>query len=259
MRKINIGLQLYTLREETAADFKGTLKKVADLGYEGVEFAGYGDIPAEEMKALLDDLGLKGFSSHVSLHAMRADLQKEIDYLKTIGAEYMICPFLMPEDRPETAEGWTALFTELEQIGKEVRKQGLIFGYHNHDFEFHGTVGDSNAFDAMFAETSPEAVQVEMDVCWVQFAGQDPIEYIGKYTDRLPLLHLKDFSKDEQGQMKTLELGQGSVNLPAVIEAADQAGVEWLIVEQDVCQNPPLQSIENSYNWVKENYLSKLS
>ncbi|MNP58754.1 Xylose isomerase-like TIM barrel [compost metagenome] len=109
----------------------------------------------------------------------------------------------------------------------------------------------------MFAQTSPEAVKVEMDVCWVQFAGQNPIEYINKYAGRLPLLHLKDFSKDEQGQMKTLELGQGSVDLPAVIEGATSAGVEWLIVEQDVCQNPPLESVSNSYNWLKENYLNQ--
>ncbi|MWV42187.1 TIM barrel protein [Paenibacillus sp. HJL G12] len=257
MKKINIGLQLFTLRDETSSDFEGTLRKVAELGYEGVEFAGYGNIPADEMKTLLNELGLKGFSSHVSLQAMRDNLQKEIDYLKTIGAKYMICPYLMPEDRPQTSEGWNRLFSELEEIGNEVRKQGLIFGYHNHDFEFHGQAGDQNAFDGMFAETTPEAVQVEMDVCWVQFAGKNPIEYIHRYAGRLPLLHLKDFSKDEQGQMKTLELGQGSVDIPAVIEASAEAGVEWLIVEQDVCQNPPLESISNSYNWLKENYLNQ--
>ena len=87
MRRMNIGLQMYT-RDETAQDFRGTLRKVAELGYEGVEFAGYGDIPAEEMKTLLQELGLKAIGSHVGLHLLRADLQKEIDYLKTIGAKY---------------------------------------------------------------------------------------------------------------------------------------------------------------------------
>ncbi|MEK4059788.1 MULTISPECIES: sugar phosphate isomerase/epimerase family protein [unclassified Paenibacillus] len=257
MNKINIGLQLYTLRDLTALDFEGTLRKVAELGYQGVEFAGYGDIPAEQMKLLLDELGLQGFSSHVSLEAMRKDLQKEIDYLKTIGAAYMICPFLMPEDRPQSSEEWSKLFSELQEIGTEVSKQGLIFGYHNHDFEFIGQAGEHNAFDGMFMQTTPAAVQVEMDVCWVQFAGQHPIEYIHKYAGRLPLLHLKDFSTDEQGQMITLELGQGSVNLPAVIDASAKAGVQWLIVEQDVCQNPPLESISNSYSWLKQNYLNQ--
>lgn len=256
MRKMGIGLQLYTLRDETEQDFRGTLRKVADLGYEGVEFAGYGDIPADEMKTLLQELGLQAIGSHVGLHLLREDLQKEIDYLKTIGAKYMMCPYIEPEDR-SSAEDWIRLFGFLEEVGTEVRKQGLVFGYHNHDFEFEVKVGDSFVFDAMYEVTSPEAVQVEMDVCWVQFAGQDPLAYIPKYSGRLPLLHLKDFSKDDQGNMKTLELSQGSVDLPAVIQAASDAGTQWLIVEQDVCQNPPLESVSNSIKWLKHNYLNQ--
>lgn len=254
LSKPGIGLQLYTLREETAKDFRGTLRKVAELGYEGVEFAGYGDLSAEEMKALLDELGLKAISSHVPLQAMKDNLQQEIDYLKTIGAKYMICPYLAPEDRPQ-GEGWRELFSFLQEAGTEARKQGLVFGYHNHDFEFQDHVGGLTAFDALFSDTTPEAVQVELDVCWVQFAGQDPLAYIKKYAGRLPLLHLKDFSKDEQGHMVTLELGKGSVDLPAVTEAAIEAGVQWLIVEQDFCQNPPLTSVENSLNWLKDHDL----
>lgn len=256
MRKMGIGLQMYTLRDETAQDFRGTLRKVAELGYEGVEFAGYGDIPAEEMKTLLQELGLKAIGSHVGIELLREDLQKEIDYLKTIGAKYMMCPYVAPEDR-EDAEGWKNLFAFLEEVGAEARKQGLIFGYHNHAFEFEAEVDGEFVFDAMYSTTSPDAVQVEMDVCWVQFAGQDPLAYIPKYAGRLPLLHLKDFSKDADGNMQTLELSQGSVDLPAVIKAASDAGTEWLIVEQDVCQNPPLQSVSNSLNWLKENYLNQ--
>ncbi|UNK18867.1 sugar phosphate isomerase/epimerase [Paenibacillus sp. N3/727] len=256
MRKMGIGLQMYTLRDETAQDFRGTLRKVAELGYEGVEFAGYGDIPAEEMKTLLQELGLKAIGSHVGLHLLREDLQKEIDYLKTIGAKYVMCPYVAPEER-EDAEGWKNLFAFLEEVGAEARKQGLIFGYHNHAFEFEAEVDGEFVFDAMYSTTSPDAVQVEMDVCWIQFAGQDPLAYIPKYAGRLPLLHLKDFSKDAEGNMQTLELSQGSVDLPAVIKAASDAGTEWLIVEQDVCQNPPLQSVSNSLNWLKENYLNQ--
>lgn len=256
MRKMGIGLQLFTLRDETAQDFRGTLRKVAEMGYEGVEFAGYGGIPAEEMKALLDELGLQAIGSHVGLELLRNDLQKEIDYLKTIGAKYMMCPYVAPEDR-ENAEGWKSLFAFLEEVGIEARKQGLIFGYHNHAFEFETEVDGQFVFDAMYSATSPEAVQVEMDVCWVQFAGQDPLQYIPKYAGRLPLLHLKDFSKDAEGNMQTLELSQGLVDLKGVIQAASDAGTQWLIVEQDVCQNPPLESVSNSFNWLKENYLNQ--
>lgn len=256
MRRMGIGLQLYTLRQETEENFKGTLRKVAALGYEGVEFAGYGDVTAVEMKELLDELGLKAVGSHVGLAALRSDLQNQIDYLKTIGASYMICPYVAPEER-EDAETWKELFVFLQEVGTEARKQGITFCYHNHDFEFKYNISDRLVFDALYAETSPDSVQVELDVCWVQFAGQDPLAYISKYSGRLPLIHLKDFGKDEGGGMKTLELGKGSVNLTAVIDAASDAGVEWLIVEQDHCQIPPLESVANSMNWVKHHYLNQ--
>lgn len=256
VRRMGIGLQLYTLRNETAADFEGTLRQVAELGYEGVEFAGYGGLSSEEMKKLLDSLGLKAVGSHVGLQRLREELQGEIDYLRTIGGQYLICPYIVEEER-KTAEDWKRLFAIFEEVGSEVRKQGLTFAYHNHAFEFELEVDGTFAFDALYAQTSPESIQTEMDVCWVQFAGQNPLDYIPKYAGRLPLLHLKDFSKDEQGGMKTLELGQGVVHLPEVIAASSDAGVEWLIIEQDHCQNPPLTSVANSLNWVKQNYLKQ--
>ncbi|WP_028592553.1 sugar phosphate isomerase/epimerase family protein [Paenibacillus massiliensis] len=256
MPRMNVGLQLFTLREELATDFRGTLRKVAELGYEGVEFAGYGDIPALEMKALLDELGLKAISSHVGIHLLKDDLQGQIDYLKTIGAHYMICPYIMPDQRPK-GEEWKEFIAFLEDTGAKVREQGLQFGYHNHDFEFLEKTGEALVFDAMFQTTAPESLQVELDVCWVQYAGQDPLAYIRQYAGRLPLLHLKDFDRATDGAINTLELGEGLVDLPAVIRESADAGVEWLIVEQDHCQKPPLESVANSLQWVKEHYLSQ--
>ncbi|MDU0199798.1 MULTISPECIES: sugar phosphate isomerase/epimerase [Paenibacillus] len=253
MGRLGIGLQLYTLRDDMAKDLEGTLRHVAKLGYEGVEFAGYFDKPAAEMKDLLDELGLKAIGSHVSLERFRNNLQGEIDYLHTIGAKYAICPYVGAEER-ENAEQWRKLIAECEQIAIEVGKQGLQFLYHNHDFEFHHKVDGEFVFDAMYA--GKDAIQVEMDVCWVKYAGQDPLAYIAKYAGRLPLLHFKDFSKDAEGKLVTLELGLGEVPLEQVIKAAEQAGVEWLVVEQDHCQKPPLVSIENSLNWVKEHYIN---
>ncbi|MCQ6559799.1 sugar phosphate isomerase/epimerase family protein [Paenibacillus mendelii] len=257
MRRMGIGLQLYTLRDETAVDFAGTLRKVAELGYEGVEFAGYGGLSATEMQELLKETGLKAVGSHVGLDRLRADLQGEIDYLKAIGGRYIICPWVSETER-DRVEDWEKHIEFWKHVGAEVRKQGLTFAYHNHDFEFHLQLNGEYVFDAIYSASAPEEIQVEMDVCWVQFAGQDPIAYIQKYAGRLPLLHLKDFNKDLNGQMVTLELGQGVVQLKDVIAAASEANVEWLLVEQDNCQNPPLQSVANSLNWVRQNYLTLL-
>ncbi len=253
MPAMGIGLQLYTLREDMAQDMEGTLRQVAAMGYEGVEFAGYFGRPAEQLRALLDEIGLKAIGAHVGLQEIREDLEGQIKYLQTIGGQYLVCPFVVESER-STATGWKNVISEFEQAGIHVRSQGLQFGYHNHAFEFNVQVDGEFAFDAVFSSTSPDNVQVEMDVCWIQYAGHDPVSYIHKYTGRLPLLHLKDFRKGDDG-MQTLELGQGIVDLPAVIHASADAGVKWLVIEQDNCTNPPLESVATSIRWLKSNYI----
>ncbi|WP_409342190.1 sugar phosphate isomerase/epimerase family protein [Paenibacillus sp. MBLB4367] len=256
MNRMGIGVQLYTLREDMAKDFKGTLRKVAELGYEGVEFAGYGGIPAEEMRDLLQSLGLKAIGSHVGLNNLRTNLEQEIAYLKTIGASYLVLPGIPGEERSDE-ESWKRIFALCGQVGEQAAEHGLVFGYHNHDFEFRTNIDGEYAFDALYSATAPEQVKVEMDIGWVQFAGFEPTDYIRKYSGRLPLVHLKDFRIDAEGKIDTVELGHGTIKLTDVIAAASEAGSEWLIVEQDRCANPPLESIETSINWLKTNYLSQ--
>ncbi|WP_028549336.1 sugar phosphate isomerase/epimerase family protein [Paenibacillus sp. UNC451MF] len=255
MKRMGIGVQLYTVREDLSKDFTGTLRHVAELGYEGVEFAGYGGMPAEELKQLLDELNLKPIGAHVSLQNMRADLDKEIDYLVTIGAPYLICPFVAAEDRAD-AESWKNLFGFLGEAARKAKEKGLKFAYHNHAFEFETKIEGQYVFDALYA-SAPEDILVEMDAGWVQYAGLDTLQYIADYAGRLPLLHLKDFKGMINNQINTVELGLGEIELPTVINAASDAGVEWLIVEQDRCQNPPLESIATSLKWLQQNYLNQ--
>lgn len=138
-----------------------------------------------------------------------------------------------------------------------MKEKGLEFAYHNHAFEFEMKVNDQYAFDAIYAFVTPEALQVELDAGWVQFAGLNTLQYIAKYAGRLPLLHLKDFKGVVDGDINTVELGEGEIDLHAVIGAGSDAGVEWIIVEQDRSANPPLESVATSYNWLKQNYLSQ--
>ncbi|MBH5319176.1 sugar phosphate isomerase/epimerase [Paenibacillus sp. GSMTC-2017] len=256
MKRMGIGLQLYTVREATAVDFEDTLRKVAAIGYEGVEFAGYGNIKAEDMRDLLQELKLTAIGSHIGLEKLENNLEGEITYLKTIGAKYAICPWLSPELRSEQA--WRNHMVAFEHYGKRFIEEGITFAYHNHEFEFEVEVDGKSAFDALYDEVSPHFLQVEMDIGWVQFSGNDPIAYINKYSDRLPLLHVKDYrTKPTDGAIETVELGRGTLQLQSIIEAASETSVEWLIVEQDVCTNPPLQSVEESFNWMKTNYLNQ--
>jgi sugar phosphate isomerase/epimerase len=252
LAKMKIGLQLYTLREETANDFVGTLHKVAKIGFEGVEFAGYGGLTAEELKELLEQLKLKAIASHVSLAQLTTHLEEEIDYNLTIGSRYIVCPYVAEEDRQTEAQ-WLAIIQKLQVIGQRCAERGIGFAYHNHDFELLQQVNGVFVLDAMMNEVPQAALLMELDSCWVHHAGQNPQTYIAEYSGRIPLLHLKDMQKLPNGGALTVELGLGEVDLIAIVEASAQAGVEWLIVEQDKCTNPPFESIETSWNWTKKN------
>lgn len=254
MKRMGIGLQLYTLRDATAEDFEGTLRKVSAMGYEGVEFAGYGGIEAEAMRDLLQELNLTAIGSHIGLHLLEERLDEEIAYLKTIGAKYAICPWLPVESR--NTEAWRGHMVNFEKFGKRFRDAGIQFAYHNHDFEFEVEIDGQIVFDALYERIDAELLKVEMDIGWVQYAGKDPLAYIQKYAGRLPLLHLKDYRQNEAVKIDTVELGRGELPLGQIIGAASEADVEWLIVEQDVCANPPLEAVAESMEWLKKNYLN---
>jgi len=245
---------MYTLREETAKDFIGTLKAVADIGYNGVEFAGYGGLEAFQLKELLQGFNLKSIGSHVSYQRLLDALDEEIEFNLAIGSRYIICPHLTEEYRVDLAT-WQEVFDNLEKIGLRCAEKGIDFCYHNHEFELTQQLDGVPALDKLFQSVSEKAIKVELDTCWVFDAGYDAIAYIEKYAGRIPLIHLKDIQKRENSRGLTVELGQGEVDLLAVAAAAKKAGSEWLIVEQDHCQNPPLVSIENSMNWIKKNLI----
>lgn len=255
MSSWKIGVQLYTLREETAKDFAGALRKVAEEGFAGVEFAGYGGMEADKLKALLDELGLKAIGSHVGIARLRDALDEEIAFNKAIGSSYIVCPGLGKEYR-DSEEAWKSTFALLEEIGRKCAEQGIGFGYHNHAFELEEKVEGAWALDALFGSTDASAVKVELDSAWVHAAGLDPVAYIGSYAGRLPLVHLKDLRREEDGKWQTVELGSGEVDLLAIAKASDEAGAEWLIYEQDRTQNPPFVALANSAKWIKENRLA---
>ncbi|WP_172194761.1 sugar phosphate isomerase/epimerase family protein [Saccharibacillus qingshengii] len=243
-----VGLQLYTVREEMEQDFRGTLEKVAALGYKGVEFHTFFGRSAEEVKSILDELGLEALGTHTSYAQLLEHLDSEIAYNKQIGNDTLIVPYLQEEDRV-----WNEVFANLAKLGSRAREQGAVLAYHNHDFEMTEEVNGKPVFDAMYEAVSAEDLQVEMDTCWVHYGGYDPVEYIGRYQGRLPIIHLKDMTRDADGKAITAELGVGEVNLKAIADAAIEAGVEWIVVEQDYCAGgKPLESIATSMEWVKK-------
>jgi sugar phosphate isomerase/epimerase len=247
MTKIPVGLQLYTLREETAKDFIGTLQKVADLGYQLVEFAGYGGIPAEKIKTVLDELGLKAFTSHVGYDLLLNDLDNQIAYAKTVGIQYLVCPWF-EADKLKNKEEFSVVMENFKRIGQKIREAGLTFAYHNHDFEFVKVDGEY-ILDRMYNSLEPELLQAELDLYWVKKGGLDPKEYLLSYKGRVPVIHVKDMAGDEEGFFA--EVGQGIIDFPAIFEVAEEVGVKYYIVEQDACKRPPLESVKMSIDYLK--------
>lgn len=243
---LKIGLQLYTLREELEQDFEGTLRKVAELGYAGVEFYHFFGRTAEEVVVLLQETGLTALGAHRPYEAMLNDTEQEISFNLAIGNRNLTVPYLTEEQR-----NWDEVAANLRTIGEKCNARGAVLSYHNHDFEFTEQFGGRTAFDGIFEEVPAEVLKVEMDTCWVYYGGYDPVEYINKYAGRLPIIHLKDMKKYEDGSAETVVLGEGEVNLAAILEAADAAGVEWAVVEQDYCSRSPLESVADSLKWVK--------
>jgi sugar phosphate isomerase/epimerase len=239
-----IGVQLYSVRSLMEKDFAGTLKAVADVGFEEVEFAGYFDHPPEEVKSLLDRLGLAAPASHVSIDSLRGDLAGTIEQARAVGHDYLICPWLAPEERL-SIESYKTVAGFFNEAGKACRDAGLRFGYHNHDFEFE-TVDGQLPFDVLLDETDPDLVDFELDLFWITKGGKDPFWYFDRYPGRFTLCHVKDMA--ENGQM--VEVGAGRIDFKAIFARAEQAGLEHFFVEHDDPQDP-LASIKASHDYLE--------
>lgn len=248
MAKIPVALQLYTVRDETQKDFVGTLQKVAQIGYPGVELAGTGNLSAKELKSVLTDLNLKLAGSHVSLEALETDIDQVIEYNLELGNKNIVCPYL-PEEYRKNADGWQnagKLFTE---YARKLAAHQLNFAYHNHAFEFEPVEGQTG-FDLLVSASDASRVKFELDVYWVKLGGFDPVKLIERMGKRISLFHLKEMANDAKHSMT--EIGNGILDFPAMVRAAENTSAEWFIVEQDTCTLPTLESAEISFNSLKK-------
>lgn len=243
-------LQLYSVRDMTARDFAGTVKKVADIGYKLVETAGYGNLKtAKDAKKALDDAGVKAVSGHFSIDMLEKQIEQVIDEAQTLELELVVCPFL-PDNRRKTAADYQAVAKSLEKAGLMLHQHGIILGYHNHAFEFEKLDG-KYGMDILLENTQPHLVCAEIDVYWVKHAGVDPVEYINKLGDRVRALHLKDMLKGQEKRFAPV--GTGIIDFKTLIAAADKNGVRYGIVEQDrTYDKATLDAIKTSFENLKK-------
>ncbi|AGB40795.1 sugar phosphate isomerase/epimerase [Halobacteroides halobius DSM 5150] len=241
--KLPVAVQLYTLRDETEKDFIGVLEEIAQMGYQGVEFAGYGGLTAEELKLHLDRLGLKSVGSHVGIEELTNNLEEVITFNQKLGTDYLVCPWAEYEERTD----YINMAQQLTEIGKKCRAEGLQLCYHNHDHEFEEFNGEYG-LDLIYEETNSRLVQAELDTFWIKYAGLDVVSYIKKYSNRCPLIHLKDMEAESKDY---LEIGNGIMKIDQIILTAKEAGAKWLIVEQDECKGSAIESVKTSFENLK--------
>ena len=229
MRRDQISLQLYTVREETARDMPGTLRRISEIGYPAVELAGYGDLSVGDLGNVLGDLGLRVSGSHVPYESWDTDPEAVVADMRALGCAHAVVPMAPPDQRKDEAS--VARFAEnLNRWGELCRGEDVNLSYHNHDFEF-APLGGSTMWDVLVGETDPQLVQLELDLYWIKYGGADPESVLRDVGDRVSLVHLKDMAPDET--LSDLPVGEGTLPWNQLLEVADAAGVEWFIAEQD--------------------------
>ncbi len=225
-----IALQLFTIRDETERNLPAALEQVAAMGFDGVEFAGLFDHPPEQIRAVLDRVGLRACGGHMSLERLNSDIGQCIDEAQTLGTDLVVVPYLTEEYRTEA--GYAQAVSEMLRVASRLRSHGLRLAYHHHNFEFltFGPDSGRRGIDVL-VEAPPDRLLMEIDVYWCRHAGTDPLKFLTRHVRRTPLLHLKDM-RDAKSK-KFTEIGSGIINFAPILRTAAEGGVEWFIVEQD--------------------------
>ena len=256
--KIPIGAQLWTLRKEIAKDLAGTIEKVAEIGYQGVELLWLDKPPAAaRLRKIIKGNNLKITSAHVPLTELQDNFRAIADYHRELGNSTLVIPYL-PGHKNMTEDDWKDTVREIAKVAQQCKESGFRLLYHNHDFEFRARVGKMDAHDYIFASVKSELLQAQLDTYFIWEVGKNPAEYIRRYAGRLPSVHLKEKPKPG-AKFKNTELGRGVIDWDAVFVAAKDAGVEWYLVEQNCEELPALESIKISYEFLKSRGIAQPS
>lgn len=258
----NIGVQIYSVRNELNTDFAGTIKSLADIGFTYLELFNYkeGKIynnSVKDINRILSSNNLKATSSHIKTGAknpnqdatMINNWEKAVADGAEMGLKYMVCAHL---DEPERQhiDDYKRLADLFNKSAEVCKQYGIQFAYHNHDFEFI-PLNNEVPYDILLAQTDKDLVKMELDLYWITKVGKDPIEYFKKHPGRFPLWHVKDMSKNKEQYFT--EVGNGSIDWKRIFEHTETAGMKKFFVEQDVCRDfTPLESLKISYNYLKK-------
>lgn len=247
-----VGAQLYTCRDyaKTIPEISETLRKVAEIGYTAVQVSGFGPVDSKELAKVLSDSGLTVAGTHVGWDRFLTDIDALIEEHREWGCRHPAIGGLPGEYFSE--EGLTRFLDEVQEVGARLGAAGMDFSYHNHHHELTRYSGRT-WLDRLYSDSDPACVKAEIDTYWIQAGGGDPVQWIRRCAGREPLLHLKDMAMGPDKKARMAEIGEGNLNWPAILQAAEEGGVEYLLVEQDECyERTPFESLAISYEHLKE-------
>ncbi len=249
---VKIAYQLFSARDEAALDLEKVLSELSALGYDGVEFAGFYGKSAQEVRALLDRYKLEAVSSHVAFQEIEENMFSVIAYHLAVGCKWIAVPYLLEAERPGQP-GFARVIAVIHRFARLCREAGITLLYHNHDFEFVKVSG-AYALDFLYEAVPASLLETEIDTCWVRYSGLDPAAYIERYAGRCPIVHMKDYVSDEAtgpcvprpASFAFRPVGTGLQDVGKIVRAAVQSGAQWLVVEQDMPLNTPLEDAKVS-------------
>ncbi len=238
-KKVSVGVQLYSVRAECAKDLPGTLAGVAKLGFKGVEFAGYWDRTAPELRKLLDANGLACCGTHINVKTLLGDeLPKTVEFNKIIGNKNLIVPSI----NGKTLDDWREHAKTFNEIAAKLKPQGLRVGYHNHAQEFKPIDGKT-PWDVLFGSTTKDVI-MQLDIGHCLHGGGDPVQVLKTYKGRAKTVHVKDYSP--AGPEHDI-VGTGDMKWPQVLDACEKdGGTEWYIIEEESGKFEGLDGIAKS-------------
>lgn len=238
MKRIPIGVQLYSVRDDAAKDLAGVLAAIKKMGYDAVEFAGYYGHSASDIRKMLGDNGLKCCGAHLHLDVLQGDeLKKTVEFHKTIGNKYLVVSWL-PKEKRNSRAALAETARQFNEVAEKLAPHGMRTGYHNHHEEFQPLDG-STAWDLFFGQTKPEVI-MQLDTANALHGNADPVPFLSRYPGRATTVHLKEFSKTNDKAL----LGEGDVKWQEIFNLCETVGgTEWYIVEQESYASAPLDCI----------------
>lgn len=245
-----IGAQYYTLREFTGTieEFTESCRRVRETGYQIVQISGT-PLEAVRMKEVLDQFGLEVVTTHRSFEDFRNNLEEVMDYNRILGCR--LCGVgAMPGWARENGESLSRFILQANETAARLRREGFYFGYHNHAFEFARLDG-RYIMDRLIEETDEEAFRFIADTYWLQVGGMDPVSFLRRFGGRAMAVHFKDLKVNPDNTTEMAEIGQGNLDWDGIIKVCEETGVEWALVEQDVCRRSPFESLKISYDFLK--------